>query len=158
MSAGTIIRPVLQREREGLSSSHLPAPTYTSTQSKRTLTPSESSLTKKCPLSCSPWACRVAARYVLWALWCFSNDSRISRALYTVEDERLPMVFSFFFEPTPQGAHPCRPPRFAQGDLTVTTRVLIMDILSMLECHGWSLYASVDQSTGVSRACYCQRN
>ena len=33
--------------------------------------------------------------------------------------------------------------------MTVTTRVLVLDILSMLERHGWSLYASIDQSTGV---------
>ncbi|KAL8283620.1 hypothetical protein RQP46_005415 [Phenoliferia psychrophenolica] len=39
-------------------------------------------------------------------------------------------------------------PWFANGDATVTTRCLILDILSMLERHGWSLYASVDQSTG----------
>jgi hypothetical protein len=36
----------------------------------------------------------------------------------------------------------------ASGEETMTTRFLLLKILECLEAHGWSLYASVDQSTG----------
>ncbi|KAE8441805.1 hypothetical protein EG329_004258 [Mollisiaceae sp. DMI_Dod_QoI] len=36
----------------------------------------------------------------------------------------------------------------ASGEETMTTRLLLLKMLECLESHGWSLYASVDQSTG----------
>lgn len=35
----------------------------------------------------------------------------------------------------------------ASGEETMTTRLLLLRLLETLEQHGWSLYASVDQST-----------
>ncbi|KUJ18514.1 uncharacterized protein LY89DRAFT_569398, partial [Mollisia scopiformis] len=36
----------------------------------------------------------------------------------------------------------------ATGEETMSTRLLLLKMLECLESHGWSLYASVDQSTG----------
>lgn len=39
-------------------------------------------------------------------------------------------------------------PWMASGEETMTTRFLLLKMIECLETHGWSLYASVDQSTG----------
>jgi hypothetical protein len=39
-------------------------------------------------------------------------------------------------------------PWAATGEATMTTRLLLLKMLECLEANGWSLYASVDQSTG----------
>jgi hypothetical protein len=41
-------------------------------------------------------------------------------------------------------------PWFATGAEAVTTRILLLNMLSVLEVHGFKLYASLDQNTGVS--------
>lgn len=38
----------------------------------------------------------------------------------------------------------------ASGEETMTTRVLILKLVELLEQHGWSLYASIDQNSGPS--------
>lgn len=39
-------------------------------------------------------------------------------------------------------------PWHASGEETMTTRFLLLKMLEILEAHGWSMYASVDQSMG----------
>jgi len=46
-------------------------------------------------------------------------------------------------------------PWFAMGSEAVSTRLLILNMLSILEAHGFKLYISLDQSRGVSPAPGC---
>lgn len=41
-------------------------------------------------------------------------------------------------------------PWAATGEETMKTRVLILKLVELLELHGWSLYASIDQNSGPS--------
>ena len=41
-------------------------------------------------------------------------------------------------------------PWAASGEATMHSRVLILKLVELLEMHGWSLYASIDQNNGPS--------
>ena len=89
-----------------------------------------------------------------------SRSSRTPPVLLTIDQAGNKKTHSMLFDSLPpsftanlsqnSSEFKCRGyPWFAEGAEAVSTRVMLLNMLRVLEVHGFRLYASIDQNTGV---------